>query len=561
MMGFVTDLAAAVPPVGGGGGGSIEALLSADPMLMTGAERSGHLLDLDRVQARLDRVRFEAVACWDTSLDWAADGASSAVGWMTPRCGVSRNVAAQRVKVARWLRGAPALMADALDEAKLTAPKVAIFATVVCTDRLKEAFVADAPWLVEHAAGLRVEDVARFLRHWATYADPESAADDEDKRQHDRAVYLAETFRGMGDLQGTLTPECLLLARTLLDRIAEELYQDEARGVCPPRSAAQRRHDAFQEAMRRAAAWEPQNNKQAHPSLMFLLDYDTYAETAPPEPDQQAQADDVAAAGADRDEPDDEAEPEPEPVGEVLLVPTPDDLAAHASRLTDDVDAQPGDDETDQDADAGSKGVPRPIGPDDGPAGSGSDAPDDETTDSGRPADRKSGRGRGDPVRVDPGHRLRAATKVSPWNGPHITAETARRLACDADISRIITGPDGEVLDHGRTKRLFTPPQRRAILARYGFRCAFPGCDRPAGWLRIHHLEEWTRDHGPTDLDKGVPLCDHDHHLVHEGGYTLHRAPNGDITAYKPDGTHVDPHPETALWRTGGAGGAPGSGA
>jgi hypothetical protein len=552
MMGFVTDLSTAEAPFAGDGG-SVEALLVADPAAMTGSERSAHLLDLDRLQARVDRSRYEAVGCWDAALDWAADGASSAAGWMTPRLAISRNMAAQRVKVARWLRGAPELMVEALDEAKLTAPKVAIFATVVCTDRLKEAFVVDAPWLVEHAAGLRVEDVARFLRHWATYADPESAADDEDKRQHDRVVYLAETFRGMGDLQGTLTPECLLLARTLLDRIAEELYQDEARGVCPPRSAAQRRHDAFQEAMRRAAAWDPQNDRQAHPSLMFLLDYDTYADACPPEPDQQGRADDVAAVGADRDEP----EPEPEPVGEILLVPTPDDLAAHASRLTDDVDAQPdGVDDTDQDTDAES-GVATPCGggPDDDGGGSGAGAEhegrSDDATDSGRPAAGRPGRGRGDPVRVDPAsYRLRAATKVTPWNGPHITAETARRLACDADISRIITGPDGEVLDHGRNKRLFTPPQRRAILVRYGFRCAFPGCDRPAGWLRMHHLEEWTRDHGPTNLDKGVPLCDHDHHLVHEGGYTLQRAPNGDITAYRPDGTQLLPtNPNQALWR------------
>ena len=145
--------------------------------------------------------------------------------------------------------------------------------------------------------------------------------------------------------------------------------------------------------------------------------------------------------------------------------------------------------------------------------------------------------------------RLRAAMKVTPLNGPMITAETARRLACDADLSRVITGPDGEILDHGRSRRLFTAAQRRALLVRYRFRCGFPGCDRPAGWLRMHHLDEWTRDHGPTDLANGVPLCDHDHHLVHEGGYTLTRATNGQITAHTPDGTQVDPHPQTALWR------------
>ena len=40
----------------------------------------------------------------------------------------------------------------------------------------------------------------------------------------------------------------------------------------------------------------------------------------------------------------------------------------------------------------------------------------------------------------------------------HIDAETARRIACDAGITRIITGPRGEILDLGRTTR--TAPAR-----------------------------------------------------------------------------------------------------
>ena len=43
------------------------------------------------------------------------------------------------------------------------------------------------------------------------------------------------------------------------------------------------------------------------------------------------------------------------------------------------------------------------------------------------------------------------------WAGP-ITAETARRLACDAQVARIITGPDGLPLDVGRAQRTAPPP-------------------------------------------------------------------------------------------------------
>jgi hypothetical protein len=62
--------------------------------------------------------------------------------------------------------------------------------------------------------------------------------------------------------------------------------------------------------------------------------------------------------------------------------------------------------------------------------------------------------------------------------GEHIDAETARRLACDARITRVITGPDGEILDLGRTTRNPPPKFKRALGVRDGH-CVFPGCRMP----------------------------------------------------------------------------------
>jgi hypothetical protein len=44
-----------------------------------------------------------------------------------------------------------------------------------------------------------------------------------------------------------------------------------------------------------------------------------------------------------------------------------------------------------------------------------------------------------------------------------------------------VLGGDGQVLDVGRERRLFTGPLRRALVLRDGG-CAFPGCDRPPRW-------------------------------------------------------------------------------
>src|SRR3954451_25119140 len=44
----------------------------------------------------------------------------------------------------------------------------------------------------------------------------------------------------------------------------------------------------------------------------------------------------------------------------------------------------------------------------------------------------------------------------------HVDAETVRRIACDAGITRIITGPRGEILDLGRSVRTAPPRFKKA---------------------------------------------------------------------------------------------------
>jgi hypothetical protein len=47
------------------------------------------------------------------------------------------------------------------------------------------------------------------------------------------------------------------------------------------------------------------------------------------------------------------------------------------------------------------------------------------------------------------------------------------------------------------------------------------GCDRPPSWCEAHHLDEWIRDDGPTDLINLALLCSRNHHDAHEGGRSL----------------------------------------
>jgi hypothetical protein len=97
--------------------------------------------------------------------------------------------------------------------------------------------------------------------------------------------------------------------------------------------------------------------------------------------------------------------------------------------------------------------------------------------------------------------------------GTVISAAAARMLSCDGSISRIITGPEGQILDAGRATRTFTTAQRRAITAR-DRHCQHGHCDTPAAWCDIHHNTHWANG-GPTSTDNGTLLCGRHHRHTH----------------------------------------------
>jgi hypothetical protein len=103
--------------------------------------------------------------------------------------------------------------------------------------------------------------------------------------------------------------------------------------------------------------------------------------------------------------------------------------------------------------------------------------------------------------------------------GEPLSPTQVRRLACDAMVIPAVLGGDGQVLDLGQARRLFTGPVRRALVLRDGG-CAFPGCDRPPRWCEGHHIKG-VLDGGPTDVDNGVLLCKFHHGVIHRGDWIV----------------------------------------
>jgi hypothetical protein len=269
------------------------------------------------------------------------------------------------------------------------------------------------------------------------------------------------------------------------------------------------------------------------------------------------------------------------------LLPGPSGPADTTARATDPEDDQPCDADPHTGHDHGGEGHDSPAGHDHG--GEGHDSPaghdhGDEGHDS--PGHDLSGERHGGNSRAEStGGRVPAAYRrprvivtvplstllgqpLAPGAilgpGTPLTAEAARRLACDAETIRLITAPGNPlnggrrgdatarlteliaaaiaqlppplggpsaVLDIGRKSPGWTPRQRDALYAQYGGHCSTPRCTGPIDV--IHHIVHWIHG-GLTRIINGAPFCSHHHWLVHEGGWRVKRQRDGTITLYPP---------------------------
>ncbi len=138
-------------------------------------------------------------------------------------------------------------------------------------------------------------------------------------------------------------------------------------------------------------------------------------------------------------------------------------------------------------------------------------------------------------------------------DGTLLPVETLRRLACEAHIIPVVLDGAGVPLDLGRSRRLASNDQRRALRSMYRT-CGIGECDVPFDQCEIHHITEWTAHQGDTDLDSLIPGCTRHHHLVHEGGWVLDLDPHTrELTITLPDGTvHSRSRPRSVAAATAG---------
>ena len=98
-----------------------------------------------------------------------------------------------------------------------------------------------------------------------------------------------------------------------------------------------------------------------------------------------------------------------------------------------------------------------------------------------------------------------------------------------ADLYYFFKNQHGEVLKFGRAKRDPTAAQRLAVEVR-DRHCIYPHCRAPASRCHVHHLNEWLRDHGFTDVEVLGLFCHPHHRHLHRQQLSGRREADGSVT-------------------------------
>jgi hypothetical protein len=321
------------------------------------------------------------------------------------------------------------------------------------------------------------------MGHLRMVVDPDGAEAQAERRHQRRGLWLAATWEGMVAVNGLLEPEA---GHTLMAALEPLARPNDAHD---PRSGAQRRADSLAEVARRSlkAGRLPQTGG-VRPQLTVTVDLDSLLSrpggmggevgwAGPLDPEACRR---LACDGA---------------LTRVLVTRHPGGQLHPGHHLSHHPGHRPS--------------HHRP--PDHGP---GADAQPVPQVASG-PLVRDPGQGEGQGEGEGLEERLRAAMTLLP---------------------PALGGAPTQPLEVGRTSRVVQAAQRTALAVRDGG-CVFPGCTRPLAWCEAHHLRHWLHG-GPTDLANLALLCRAHHRAVHEGGWRLHRGPDGRLTATPPHRRH-----------------------
>jgi hypothetical protein len=220
-------------------------LNTADAGSMSPEEQAQCLRELERVEAGHTAARASVLAAFTAQGGFEADGQRCARSWLKWQTQVTGGAAAGAVGWARRLAAHPAVR-----RALAAGAVSASWAREICTwsDLLPagQRGAADEILLAAAGGGAALADLAALAQEMRRRC----AAPDRDAGDgfEDRSLDLGVTFGGAGRVAGDLTPGCTAALSAVLEALGKKAGPEDVR------TAAQRRHDALEEACRRLVA-------------------------------------------------------------------------------------------------------------------------------------------------------------------------------------------------------------------------------------------------------------------------------------------------------------------
>ena len=510
-------------------------------------ERLGE--EIAELAGRIDAATYQLLVLireFDEKEGWNC-GFLNCAQWLVWRISLAPGAARERVRIARALGKLP-LMSEAMKRGELSYSKVRALTRVARPDTEKE--------LVDLGRAGTAAHVEQVVRAWRKIDRSVEASDDE-LRDASSQVSTHIDENGMVVIRGRLAPEAGEVLMKALEAAGDKLFAEQEREDRPPVGKVRADALALVAESALAGGLDSGTGGDRYQVVVHVNDRELEA----PEPAATKNRPHVPA-GTSR-QPEVQANGAAEVNGHVPAGTPgqPEVQANRAAEVSDRVRAgtprQPevqanGGAEVNGHVPAGTSRQPEVQAnraaevSDRVPAGT-----------SGQPEVRANGAAgadghvpagtSGDPARhsvaAEPARTESAdcVHSAGAWVGKshvRVSAETARRIACDAG-KVVMQHRSGQILSVGRKTRTIPPPIRRALEFR-DRGCRFPGCT--SQHCDAHHIEHWA-DGGETKLSNLVLLCRRHHRLLHEGGFSLRMDDQGAVGFYNPRGRLLERSP------------------
>jgi hypothetical protein len=258
---------------------AIDAACALDPFTISSPET---MITLGRLSAKFDYLNTTALAEFDASGAYKADGAKTSVAWLDTRCHVQKADGWRRVRRARTLPELP-IVSAAFASGQIGTAQVD--ALVKERTPFTQDFMAEhEELLVGYATRMKFEHFTTVLGYWAEEADPLGAERTEAERKARRAVTLNQSDTTMFYGRLVLDAESGTIVAKELRRLEEQLFEADwaeattRLGRDPKydelaRTSSQRSADALVEMAVRSRS-TPAGAQRPEPHLVFLVGYE-----------------------------------------------------------------------------------------------------------------------------------------------------------------------------------------------------------------------------------------------------------------------------------------------